>query len=133
MTMIIFNLVLIWFASMEFFTYQPQGVGTLDNQQAGYPSQFSFTDFFGSGFLIVALSALGALIAAKFTQINAVAMFLFINIFWIPYLATVEVLDNALIYTPEVFQGFVIIFTTIMLFVFAYALIEMSNSSTTGG
>jgi len=113
---------------MGFFSSQPLGVGTLDNQVAGYNPLFDFTDLFGEGFLIIALSALGTFIVARFVQINAVAMFLFINIFWLPYLVTVQVFKNALHDTPEAFQGILIIFTTLMFFIFAIALINMSNS-----
>jgi len=133
MVMICFNFVLIWFAAMEFFSYQPEGLGTLENQVAGYPSAFDFTDFFGAGFLVVALSALASIVVARFTRINGVAMFLFVNIFWIPYLATVQVFDNALRDTPVAFQGIMIIFTAIMTFVFAIALIQMSNASAVSG
>lgn len=124
MVMICFNAVLIWFAAMEFFSYQPVGVGS-----AGYNSLYDFTDLFGGGgFLVVGLSALGSFFVARFVRINAFAMFMFVNIFWLPYIVTVQVFRNALYGTPEAFQGILAIFTMIMLFIFAMALIQMSNS-----
>jgi len=130
MVMICFNLVLIWFNAMEFFSYQPSGVEGISYNTGSY----GFSDIIISGFLITGLTSLAILFAARFVQINAFAMILFTNIFWIPYLATVKIFQSVLQNnTPEAFWGIFTIFTGIMLFIFAYALIEMSNSSVVSG
>lgn len=130
MVMICFNFVLIWFNVMEFFSYQPSGVEGISYNTGSY----GFSDIIISGFLITGLTSLAILFAARFVQINAFAMILFTNIFWIPYLATVKIFQSVLQNnTPEAFWGIFTIFTGIMLFIFAYALIEMSNSSVVSG
>lgn len=133
MVMIIFNLVLIWFNAMELFSYQPSGLGTLDEQVAGYPSAYSFDNIAFEGFIFVALTALLGIVIAKLFRINAFSLILFINIFWLPYLVTIKIFDSVLGDTPIAFQGIIIIFTSIMVFIFAYALIEMSNSTVVSG
>ena len=130
MVMISFNLVLIWFNAMEFFSYQPAGIEGV----AYNTGQYGFGDILISGFLITGLTSLAILFVGRFMRINAFALILFTNIFWIPYLATVQIFQNVLEYnTPEAFWGIFTIFTGMMLFIFAYALIEMSNASAVSG
>lgn len=130
MVMICFNLVLIWFNAMEFFTYQPTGVGGIEYNESSY----GFDDLLVSGFLITGLGSLLILFASRFVQINAFAIILFTNIFWHPYFATTKIFENILYNnTPAAFWGILGIFTGIMLFIFAYALIQMSNSAVVSG
>lgn len=130
MVMICFNLVIIWFNAMEFFSYQPSGIESVTYNT----EQYGFSDILISGFLITGLTSLGILFVGRFMRINAFALIVFTNIFWIPYLATVKVFQNVLqTDTPEAFWGFFTIFTGMMLFIFAYALIEMSNSTVVSG
>ena len=125
MVMICFNFVIIWFNAMEFFSYQPTGVGG-----AGYNTGlYGFDNLLTGGFLIFGLSALTFFFAARFIRINAFPMFMFTNIFWIPYIATIDIFRNVLYNnTPEVFWGILTIFTGMMGFIFAIALIQMSSS-----
>jgi len=115
---------------MEFFSYQPAGMeGVTYNTE-----QYGFSDILISGFLITGLTSLAILFVGRFMRINAFALILFTNIFWIPYLATVGIFQNVLqTNTPEAFWGIFTIFTAIMTFIFAYALIKMSNSSVVSG
>jgi len=129
MVMICFNFVLIWFAAMEFFSYQPAGIEGIGYNTALY----GFDNIASEGLVFSILSALGIFVASRFIQIPAFAMFAFTNIFWIPYLATIKVFENVLYDTPEAFQGILVIFTGIMIFIFAYALIQMSSGTLVEG
>lgn len=130
MVMICFNFILIWFNAMEFFSYQPAGAEGVSYDTYYY----GVGDILTSGFLITGLTALGILFVGRFMRINAFALIIFTNIFWIPYLATSAIFYNILYYnTPEAFWGIFSIFTGMMAFIFAYALIEMSSGTTVSG
>lgn len=129
MVMICFNFVLIWFNAMGFFLYQPQGIEGVAYNEGSY----GFNNLVTDGFLIIGLTLLGGLISL-FTRVNAFAMIMFINIFWFPYIKTIDVFLNILQGTPDAFSvGIFTIFTGMMLFVFAYALIEMSSTTVVSG
>jgi len=123
LTLVIFNLVLVFFDTQGFFSYQPQGV-EIEYDVAKY----GFANLLVDGFIITGLALLGLIISA-ITRINAFAMILFVEIFWFPYYKVSGVFYEVMKSSPEVALGLAGIFTTIMLFVFAYALIEMSSST----
>jgi len=128
MVMIVVNLCFIWFAAMEFFSYQP--VGT----DVEYPQQYGFANIFSpiDGFVAVGLGLLAGLVS-MFIRINAFAMIMFTTIFWFPFYKTSGIFLEVLKDTPVVFLGIVAIFMTIMFFIYAYALIEMSSSTVVSG
>ena len=127
MCVVAFNLVLIWFNTMEFFAYQPMGTDVVYNT-----SEYGFSNIVADGFLMTGLALLGIVIS-MFTKINAFAMIMFCNIFWFPYYKTSGIFFEMFQDAPEAFLGIIGIFTTCMLFVFAYALIEMSSSTVVSG
>lgn len=127
MCFVSFNLVLMWFNTMGFFSYQPMGSDiTYDT------SEYGFANIVADGFLITGLALLGIVISI-FTRINAFSMIMFCNIFWFPYYKTSGIFFEMFQDAPEAFLGIIAIFTTLMLFVFAYALIEMSSSTVMSG
>jgi len=127
MCVVSFNLVLIWFGTMDFFSYQPMGTDVVYDA-----TQYGFANIVADGFLMTGLALLGIVISI-FTKINAFAMIMFCNIFWFPYYKTSGIFLEMFKDTPEAFLGIIAIFTTFMLFVFAYALIEMSSSTVVSG
>jgi len=127
MVMIVVNLVFIWFNAMEFFSYQPMGT-----EVAYDVKNYGFVNLFIDGMIGTGLMLAGAL-AAMFLKINAIALILFVEIFWFPFYKTSGIFHEILKSTPEVFWGIEGIFMTIMFFVFAYALIEMSSSTVVSG
>lgn len=127
MVFVLVNLVLVFFDSLGFFVYQPQGV------EVGYNESYGFANLLTDGFIACGLALLGLVVAA-FVRINAFSMVMFVEIFWFPYIKTVGIVHEAFQYAPiEVEVGIYSIFTTIMLFVFAYALIELSSSTVVSG
>jgi len=74
---------------------------------------------------------------ARFLQINAFAMVLFTNLFWLPFITTSHLILSAILGADGgnvvVAVGFEAIFFTFMVLSFAWALIEMSGSVTLGG
>lgn len=127
MIFVVLNLVLVFFSSMEFFVYQPEGT------EVGYNEDYGFANLLTDGFIAMGLAMLGLIVAA-FVRINAFSMIMFVEIFWFPYYKTVGIIHEVFQYAPiEVELGIYGIFTTIMLFVFAYALIEMSSSTVVSG
>jgi len=112
---------------MDFFSYQPMGTDVVYDA-----TQYGFANIVADGFLMTGLALLGIVISI-FTKINAFAMIMFCNIFWFPYYKTSGIFLEMFKDTPEAFLGIIAIFTTFMLFVFAYALIEMSSSTVVSG
>ena len=120
MMMVAFCLVMTFFDTLGFFTYQPQAPSVSINIVI-------------DGFIGVGLALLGGLVA-MFVKINAFAMIMFVEIFWFPYYKTIGIFHEVFQYAPIEFEiGIISIFTTFMLFVFAYALIEMSSSTVVTG
>jgi hypothetical protein len=131
--LVVVNFTIAWFGSMGFFTVGPSGIEPDDPDKKVYDeSKFSFAPLLSgdniaaAGFLFVGLALVGY-VASVFLRINAFAMIMFTNIFWLPYLNTVSILWGFLVGAPAAFLGIASIFSTIMLFIFAYALIEMSK------
>lgn len=128
MFIVIVNLVLAFFGTLGFFSYQPEGVDIAYNS-----TEYGFDNLLTDGFIATGLALLGLVISA-FVRINAFAMIMFIEIFWFPYLKCLGFFHEVLQYTPEAFEiGIYGIFTTIMLFIFAYALLEMSSNTVVSG
>ena len=120
MFMITFCMVMTFFGTLGFFRYQPQAPSVTMNIVI-------------DGFVAIGLAALGGLVH-MFTKINAFAMIMFVQIFWFPYYKTIGIFHEVFQYTPVEFEvGIIAIFTTLMLCVFAYALIEMSSSTVMTG
>jgi mannose/fructose/N-acetylgalactosamine-specific phosphotransferase system component IID len=120
-TMITVNLCFIWFNAMGVFEYQPSGVETEYNVE-----KYGFTNLVTDGFLITGLALVGILIS-RIMKINAFAMIMFTEIFWFPWYKTSAIFHEVFQYAPEVFWGVEGIFSSIMLFTFAFALIELSQ------
>lgn len=120
MFMVTFCLVMTFFATLNFFAYQPQAPSIALNIVI-------------DGFIITGLALLGVVVNT-FAKINAFAMLMFIEIFWFPYYKTIGIFHEVFQYTPIEFEvGIIGIFTALMLAVFAYALIEMSSSTVVTG
>ena len=127
MCFIVFNLVLVWFDLMQFFSYQPSGIGVEYDTV-----NFGFTNILTTGLIGTGL-ALVAIVVSIFTRINVLAMFLFTEIFWLPFYATSGIFTQMFQGQPAEFLLFEGVFMTIMLFVFAYAIIEMTNTAVLSG
>ena len=127
MCIVAFNLVLIWFNAMEFFSYQPMGTDVSYNLES-----YGIGNLLVDGLLASGLSIVG-FFTARYLRVNALAMVLFVNIFWFPYTKTMGIFHEMFKDAPEAFLGIIAIFTTLMLFVFAYALIEMSSTAVISG
>jgi len=128
MFIIVFNLVLCFFASISLFAYQPMGTEINYNV-----AEYGFNDILVDGFIISGLALLGLIVSA-FVRINAFALIMFTEIFWFPYYKTAAIYHEILQYGGLAFEvGIIAIFTTIMFFVFAYALLEMSSSTVVSG
>ena len=121
MVMIVVNLVFVWFDAMEFFAYQPMGTNV------EYPRNYAIDFFVAAG--MISLAA----VASVFIKVNAFAMIMFTTIFWYPFYLTSGIFLEILKDAPMAFLGIIGIFTTIMLFIYAYALIEMSSSTVVSG
>lgn len=124
--MIIFLIVVCWgftfFNTLGFFKYQPGGTSI------GYDTaKFGFNNILTDGFLIAGLGFLAGLIA-RWAKINAFALIMFTEIFWLPYIKTQFIFTSVLWGAPAVLLSFVTIWSIVMLFLFAYTLIEWSNS-----
>lgn len=127
MVMIVVNLIFIWFGTMEFFTYQPTGI------DVGYDTaKYGFSNLILDGFIATGLGLLAGLVSI-FMRINAFAMIMFVEVFWFPFYKTSGIFYEVLKDAPAAFLGITGIFMTIMFFVFAYALIEMSSSTVVSG
>lgn len=111
---------------MEFFSYQPGGTGV------SYEGKYGFANLLTDGLLATGLLLLAGLVS-MFVRINAFAIIVFTQIFWFPYIKTSGIFYEVLQDAPAVFLGIISIFTVIMLFIFAYALIEMSSSTVVSG
>jgi hypothetical protein len=99
-----------------------------DAPSIGYDeSKYGFDNILVDGFIIAGLGFLAGLIA-RWAKINAFALIMFTEIFWVPYLKTQFIFTSILWDVPAVLLGFVGIWTTVMLFLFAYTLIEWSNA-----
>jgi len=127
MFIITVNLVFAFFGTLGFFSYQPEGVDIT------YNDKYGFNDMLTDGFIISGLALLGLIVSA-FVRINAFAMIMFVEIFFFPYIKCLGFFHEVLQFTPAAFEnGIYLIFTTIMLFIFAYALLEMSSSTVVSG
>lgn len=112
-----------FFDTLGFFDYQPQG------EDIGYDSdKYGFDNIIVDGFLITGLGFLAALVG-RIVKINAFGLVMFTEIFWFPYIKTQFIFTSILWNVPAVLLGIVTIWTTVMLFLFAYTLIEWSNSA----
>jgi hypothetical protein len=116
---------------MNFFSSQPQGIGALG--EPGDTGYYDANRFPINGLIVNSIMGIGIAILAGFIaqglRINALAMIIFAEVFWLPYLNTLAIFDHIFVDTPLVFSiGFVCIFTTLMVFCFIYALLEMSSS-----
>lgn len=127
MVMIIVNVLFIWFQAMQFFAYQPQGTEVTYDV-----AKYGFTDIIRDGFIAFGLALLAGLVSL-FVKINAFAMIMFTEIFWFPFYKTSGIFYEILKDAPVAFLGITSIFMTIMLFIFAYTLIEMSSSTVVTG
>jgi len=128
MFIVVFNLVLCFFASISLFAYQPMGTEINYNV-----AEYGFENIITDGFIFTGLALLG-LIISSFVRINAFALIMFTEIFWFPYYKTAAIYHEVLQYGGLAFEvGVIGLFTTIMLFVFAYALLEMSSSTVVSG
>lgn len=116
---------------MGFFHYQPENIAQEDLSISDKITTST------SGGMIISVTALilalgiAAKALALITGINAIKLILYMEIFWVPYYATLDTLNNVFRGTPDAFMGFILIFTTIMLFVFAYDLYEMTGDEAT--
>lgn len=127
MFIVTINLVLVFFAAINLFPYQPEGTSIT------YNPDYGFANIVTDGFIMAGLALLGIIISA-FVRINAFAIIVFTNIFWFPYIKTMSIYHEVLQYGGIAFEaGIITIFSTLMLFIFAYALIEMSSSTAVSG
>lgn len=114
-TLIFFNLVLIWFDSMGFFNYQPEG------QQVSLSGNINL---FSMAALLLFLAGAGGVIS-KLTNINAFGIIMYMEIFWGPFVLTATTFNKLFTGSPAAFLGFYSIFFTICCFVFAYDIYEI--------
>ena len=124
---VIFLIVFCWafwfVGTLGFFNTGPEGAVIT------YDDKYTLNNLLADGFLIAGLGALAILMRVAGVKINAFALVMFIEIFWYPYLKTVFIFTSVLAIAPAVLISIVGIWTTVMLFMFAYTLIEWSNSS----
>jgi hypothetical protein len=130
MTLITFNLVLVWFDAMGFFAYQPVGENIdLEGERFGLTgSSFNFIILMG-----VILGLIGIILSRFTVNINAFSMILFMEAFWLPYIASTGIFYKIFIDVPYAFLGIIGIFSAMMIGVFLIALIEMNSSTVVSG
>ena len=123
MVLVIFNLILLWFNLMGFFNYSPAGVNV---PNTGGILGFTATNVWALSILTGGIAIIAAAIS-RITGVNLIKMVLYMEIFWIPYVTTMDTFSTIFNTSPESFLWFASIFSLVMIFVFAYDLYEMSG------
>ncbi len=124
--MVALNFGFVFFGTIGFFPHGPQGIlleYNLDHYSAG---NFLIDLFIGFG-----LAAMGALVS-NFLKINAFAMIMFTEVFWLPFTKTVGVFYSIAAYVPDatiVIGGFITIFIIIMILLYLFTMVEYSRTS----
>lgn len=125
MFMITLNLTFVWLNAMGF----TQNIGP---QGQSIPNMFNLTTTSGwlmTSFIFLGLSIMGAFISNLF-KINAFAVVIFTELFWLPYANTVSIFNAILVDTPLVFSlGLIGMITTLLTLLYVYTMIEWSRVS----
>jgi len=136
--LVVLNMTLALFGTLQFFTDTPSVTDSEGDPKGQPPTNLDVRSVgafiaFISSIVLASLIAIGLSIV---THINVMKMVLFMNIFWIPYIQVVGLIHNVLSTggTPLALTvGVEGIFTVVMLFVFGWALMEMSDVATQSG
>lgn len=122
--MIALNFGFVFFGTMGFFPHGPQGV-ILEYDLAHYTAGNFIIDLF----LSIGLAAMGGLVS-NFVRINAFAMIMFTEFFWLPFSKTIGVFWSIATQVPAaavVVEGFITIFTILMIVFYLQVMIEYSR------
>jgi len=124
--MIILNFGFVFLGTIGLFPHGPQGIlleYSLDHYTAG--------NFIIDLFIGVGLAAMGILVS-NFLKINAFAMIMFTEIFWLPFTKTIGVFYSIANYVPDATAtvvGFITAFIIIMILLYLFTMVEYSRAS----
>lgn len=122
--MIVLNFGFVFFGTLGFFPHGPQGI-ILEYDLAHYTAGNFLMDIF----LTVGLAAMGGLVS-NFVRINAFAMIMFTELFWLPFSKTIGVfwsIANQVPAAAVVVGGFITIFTILMIVFYLFVMVEYSK------
>jgi hypothetical protein len=122
--MITINFGFVFFGNIGFFPHGPQGI-LLEYDLAHYTAGNFLMDLF----LTIGLAAIGGLVS-NFVRINAFAMIMFTELFWLPFSKTIGVFWSITTQVPEaavITGGFITIFTILMIVFYLFTMVEYSK------
>jgi hypothetical protein len=122
--MIALNFGFVFMGTLGFFPHGPQGI-LLEYDLAHYTAGNFIIDLF----LSVGLAAMGAIVS-NFVKINAFAMIMFTEIFWLPFSKTIGVfwsIANQIPGAAVVVGGFVTLFTILMILFYLFTMVDWSR------
>jgi hypothetical protein len=122
--MIVLNFGFVFFGSMGLFPHGPHGI-ILEYDLNHYTAANFIIDLF----LGIGLAAMGTLVS-NFVRINAFAMIMFTEFFWLPFSKTIGVFWSIAGEVPGAavaVGGFITIFTVLMVLLYLFTMIEYSK------